>query len=221
MYDILLIEDNLELANLLKTLFLGKGFSLCHKSCGEEALLWLENNKPQLVLLDIMLSEMDGFAVCKKIRTEKSIPIFIISAKSTKNDQLLGFELGADDYIEKPIDFDILAAKIGAFLKKKENEVIETKTIRMEISSHKVYLKNELLDLNLKEYELLKLFLQNIGKTLYKSYLFGKIWGEDSFSEEQTLTVHIKMLRSKIEDDPKNPQKIITVWGVGYRYEEI
>ena len=146
-----------------------------------------------------------------------------MSAKSDKSDKLMGFELGADDYMEKPVDPDILCAKVKAmtYRQKGKEEVIRSGDILFDINSHKVYLKDKELELNVKEYELLLLFVKNTGKSLHKDYLFNQIWGMDSMSENQTLTVHIKMLRTKIEDDSRNPKRIQTVWGVGYRYEEI
>lgn len=206
MTDILLVEDNRELA--------------------EEAATWLNKQQPQVIVLDIMLPGSDGFALCQSVRKTSRVPIVMMSAKSTKSDQLLGFELGADDYLEKPIDPDILCAKVRAILSRNQKEREERQTIisgdiRIDVGGRKVYLKNERLDLNVKEYELLMLFLENAGKTLRKDYLFQQIWGMDSESENQTLTVHIKMLRSKIEEDSRKPKRIQTVWGVGYRYEEI
>lgn len=226
MADILIVEDNNELAQLITAFLSKEGFSCSHTITAEEALVYLETHKPRVILLDIMLPGIDGFAFCQKVRQISRVPIFIMSAKSTKTDQLMGFELGIDDFIEKPVDPDILCAKIRAlFLRtqnvQSDNDVIISNDIKIDVSARKVYLKGKLLDLNVKEYELLLLLIQNSGKTLHKEYLFNEIWGMDSLSENQTLTVHIKMLRSHIEDDPKNPKRIQTVWGVGYRYEEL
>lgn len=226
MIDILLIEDNIELANLIQTFLKKKGFSLSHVVSGEEGFIWLQEHHPRLILLDIMLPQMDGFAFCKQLRKQQEIPILIMSAKSSKSDKLLGFELGADDYMEKPVDPDILCAKIKALLSRfetnnKEALYLKSKDIEIDVSAHKAYLKKQPLELNVKEFELLLLFVRNAGKTLNKDFLFNQIWGCDSVSENQTLTVHIKMLRSKIEDHPREPKRIKTVWGIGYRYEEI
>lgn len=225
MVDLLLVEDNVELANLLCAFLKKEGFSLYHTPSGEEAVSWLNAHTTRLILLDIMLEGMDGFAVCQSVRQEKDIPILILSARSTKEDQLMGFELGADDYLEKPIDPQILCAKVKALLNrtygKKDERDIVSKDLRMDVHAHKVYKKGVPLELNVKEFELLKLFLLHPHKTLHKEYVFNTIWGSNSESEAQTLTVHIQMLRSKIEDDPRKPKRIQTVWGVGYRYEEI
>lgn len=177
------------------------------------------------MILDIMLPGMDGFAVCRAVRVEQNVPILIMSAKSEKQDKLMGYELGADDYMEKPVDPEILTAKVNAILQRtegsKEAAVISSGEITVDQETRTAYLKNRPLELNVKEYELLLLFVQNAGKTLRKEYIFGKVWGADSFSESQTLTVHVKMLRGKIETCPREPRRIVTVWGVGYRYEEI
>lgn len=224
--DVLLVEDNIELANLLKAFLAKKGFCLWHVESGEAAQTILQEKQFSLLLLDIELPQMDGFALCQFIRKSNPIPILIISARSNKKDQLMGFELGADDYLEKPVDPDILCAKMKALLQRNQSNNEKTNTyvsgsITIDALAHKVFVGNIQIELNTKEYELLLLFVENEGKTLSKEYLFNSIWGLDSESEYQTLTVHIKMLRKKIEEDERNPQRIQTVWGVGYRYEAV
>lgn len=226
MIDILLVEDNEELAQLILAFLKKEGFSCLSVTTGEDGIKWLKSNIPRVIILDIMLPKMDGFAFCQTVRHRSKIPIFIMSARSTKADQLMGFELGADDYIEKPVDPDILCAKIRAlFLRYQDQQedlgILFSGEIKINKKARKAYLKNKLLDLNVKEYELLLLFVENSGKTLHKDYLFNEIWGSDSMSENQTLTVHIKMLRSHIETDSRCPKRIQTVWGIGYRYEAI
>lgn len=223
MSDILLIEDNHELAKLITAFLQKEGFSLCHVATGEAAIAWIKHHQTKMILLDIMLPGMDGFAVCQAIRTTQNTPIMIISAKSMRADKLLGFELGADDYIEKPVDPDILCAKVKAVfyrIYETQTNIIQSGALRIELDAHKVYLHEQIVEVNTKEFELLNLLLQNEGKTLHKDYLFNQIWGMDSDSENQTLTVHIKMLRTKIEEDARHPKRIQTVWGVGYRYEK-
>ena len=148
-----------------------------------------------------------------------------MSARKDRNDQLNGYELGADDYIEKPVDPQILAAKIRAVLQRTSDlhrkETISCCGVVIARAQHRAFVDGRLLELNAKEFELLTLLVSNAGKTLRKEYIFASIWGMDSFSEQQTLTVHIKMLRDKIEKNPKQPQRIKTVWGVGYRFEEV
>ena len=163
---------------------------------------------------------VDGFAVCSAIRESSDTPILMVSARIAKDDKLNGLLLGADDYIEKPYDIDILLAKIkGIFNRRYRSDVLSDGFLKIDRSKRVAYKNGNALELRQKEFELLLLLVENSGKTLSKDYLFDRIWGVDSFSEQQTLTVHIKWLRQKIESDPKNPKHILTVWGVGYRYE--
>ena len=222
MTDILIVEDNKELADLLCDFLRAENYTVSVAETGEKALSLYEKYGARLVVLDIMLPGIDGFAVCKKIREESNTPILIVSAKTEKEDKLNGFVLGADDYIEKPYDIDIMLAKIAGIFKRRYalDEVI-CGDIKINKVSRTVYKNDVQIEMTAKEFDLLVLLIENMGKTLTKEYLFNQIWGSDSFSEQQTLTVHIKWLRQKIEDDPKNPKHIQTVWGVGYKYESI
>ena len=224
--DILLVEDNQELSNLIQTFLRRDGYYVMAKESGEDAIAFLEDHKAKLILLDICLPGMDGFAFCASIRKKSFTPIMIMSARVDKEDKMNGFAQGADDYIEKPVDIDILRAKISALMRrnyelKQENALVHSGAISIDKESKKVYYQGVEQSLTIKEYELLLLLAENPAKTLSKEFLFNHIWGIDSFSENQTLTVHIKMLRDKIEEDPKNPKRIKTVWGIGYIYEEI
>ena len=226
MKDILLVEDNEELAGLIRDFLERDGYQVCHVTSGNDAVRYLDGQQVKVLLLDIMLPGMDGFAVCRAVRERWNMPILIMSARSGRDNQLCGYELGADDYMEKPIDPGILAAKLKALIQRAygiqtESEILVSGGISADLPSRQVYLDGRPLELNVKEYELLLLFLRNPGKTLRKEYIFGKVWGADSFSENQTLTVHIKMLRTKVEENPRDPKRIQTVWGVGYRYEEV
>lgn len=226
MYDILLVEDEEELAALLRIYMEKAGYTVQWALSGEAALGCLRGDTVRMLLLDITLPGMDGFAVCREVRKTGSIPILIISARVGKEDQLNGFRLGADDYIEKPVDPDLLVAKIGSLFARAygaavEKDVLYSGGLTIDKSARRVYRDKMPIDLNVKEYELLLLLAENPGKTLDKDFLFNRIWGADSFSENQTLTVHIKMLRNKIEEDPRKPARIRTVWGVGYCYEEV
>jgi DNA-binding response OmpR family regulator len=202
------------------------GFSIINVESGEKALEFLEKDVAKIMLLDIMLPGIDGFTVCSSIRKNHNIPIIIMSAKVDKEDKINGFTLGADDYIEKPVDIDILSAKVSALMKrnyelKAKRTIINSGAISINKEANEVYLDGKLLSMTSKEFELLLLLVENPSKTLRKDYIFNKIWGAESFSEDQTLTVHIKMLRDKIEENPKKPKRIVTLWGVGYKYEEI
>ena len=222
MTDILIVEDNKELANLLCDFLRAENYTVSVAETGEKALSLYEKYGARLIVLDIMLPGIDGFAVCKKIREDSNTPILIVSAKTDKEDKLNGLVLGADDYIEKPYDIDIMIAKIGGIFKRRYalDELVDG-DIRINKVSRTVYKEDKQIEMTAKEFDLLVLLIENEGKTLTKEYLFNQIWGSDSFSEQQTLTVHIKWLRQKIEDDPKNPKHILTVWGVGYKYESI
>lgn len=226
MTDILLVEDHEELNQLLCS-FLERGsFRTKGVFSGEEAVGFLQREKVRLVILDVSLSgQMDGFAVCRAIRETSGIPILFLSARVGKEDKMNGYMLGADDYMEKPVDMDILLAKVAALMHrnydlKEKNEIISSGALTIDKEAQQVFLNQKEIRLNVKEFELLCLLVLNPGKALSKDFLFHKIWGAYSESENQTLTVHIKMLRDKIEDDPKHPKRIRTVWGVGYKYEE-
>ena len=219
MTDVLIVEDNEELAELLCDFLRAENYVVTVAKTGEKALELYERYGAKLVVLDIMLPGIDGFFVCQKIREQSNTPILIVSAKTEKDDKLNGLILGADDYIEKPYDIDILLAKIsGIFKRRYAIEEITDGTICLNKVSRTVSKNNEPIDMTAKEFDLLLLLMENKGKVLNKEYIFNQIWGSDSFSEQQTLTVHIKWLRQKIEDDPKKPQKILTAWGVGYKY---
>ena len=222
MTDILIVEDNKELASLLCDFLRAENYTVSVAETGEKALSLYEKYGARLVVLDIMLPGIDGFAVCRKIREDSNTPILIVSAKTDKEDKLNGLVLGADDYIEKPYDIDIMLAKIaGIFKRRYALDEITDGDIRINKANRVVYKNDIPVDMTAKEFDLLLLLVENKGKALNKDYLFNQIWGRDSFSEQQTLTVHIKWLRQKIEDDPKNPLRILTVWGVGYKYEGI
>lgn len=222
MTDILIVEDNKELANLLCDFLRAENYTVSVCESGEKALSLYEKYGARLIVLDIMLPGMDGFAVCTKIREQSNTPIIIVSTKTEKDDKLNGLILGADDYIEKPYDIDILLAKIGGIFKCRYalDEIIDG-DLKLNKAEKTLYKNDVQIEITPKEFDLLLLLIENKDKTLKKEYIFNQIWGSDSFSEQQTLTVHIKWLRQKIENNPKNPVKIKTVWGVGYKYESI
>ena len=220
MVDILIVEDNRELSELLCDFLRAEHYHVAVAESGEKALKLYGEEGAKLVILDIMLPGMDGFAVCKKIRERGNTPILIVSAKTAKEDKLNGLIVGADDYIEKPYDIDLMLAKIDGIFKRRyaldtlsDGELIVNRAARTVTRGGKV------LEMRAKEFDLLVLLMEQKGRALNKEYIFNQIWGNDSFSEPQTLTVHIKWLREKIEEDPKHPKRILTVWGVGYRYQ--
>lgn len=220
MLDILIVEDNKEIANLLCDFLRNENYTVSVAQTGEKALELYEKYGVRVIVLDIMLPGMDGFAVCSKIRETSNTHILIASAKVEKNDKLKGLNLGADDYIEKPYDVDILIAKINGIFKRKygQLEIVEG-NIRLNTVQQSLYVDGQKKEVTKKEFELLKLLIENKNVTMKKEYLFNTVWGSDSNSEIQTLTVHIKWLREKIEEEPQKPKHIITEWGVGYRFE--
>ncbi len=220
MIDILIVEDNKEIGELLQTFLRKNDYVVSIADNGEKALELFDRYGARLIILDIMLPGLDGFTVCSKIREKSNVHILIASAKTEKDDKLKGLNLGADDYIEKPYDMDVLMAKInGIFKRKYAKETIIEGDLKLNIVTGTLYVKDKEVVCTTKEFELLKFMIENKGVTLKKEYLFDTIWGSDSESEIQTVTVHIKWLREKIEKDPKKPKRIITVWGVGYRFE--
>jgi len=224
MVDILLIEDNEELGKLLCDFLAKDGFSVFHALSGEEGLSFINGNAVKILLLDVMLPGIDGFGVCSAVREKGNIPIIILSARSGKEDKIRGLEYGADDYMEKPFDVDVLIAKIRAILRRnyditQKGKLLSDGNLSLDVEANRVFLDHNDLSMTNKEFILLTIFLQNKGKVLRKEWLFDTVWGMDSFSEPSTLTVHINKLRDKIEENPKNPQRITTVWGIGYKYE--
>lgn len=221
MIDILIVEDNKELLQLLTDFLRADGYTVSTADTGEKALSLFEKYGARLVLLDINLPGIDGFAVCDAIRKNSNTPVIMLTARVTKEDKLNGLILGADDYIEKPYDIDILLAKIkGIFRRRFAEDKITEGELTLNLVTQTVTKNDNTIDMTSKEFELLKMLIENKGQTLTKDKLFNSIWGIDSESETQTLTVHIKWLREKIENDPKNPVHIMTVWGKGYRWEE-
>ena len=221
MLDILIVEDNKEIAGLLADFLRKEGYAVSTAETGEKALHLYEMYGARLLILDINLpGNMDGFAVLSKVREDANTHVLITSTRTGKEDQLKGLRIGADDYIEKPYDIDILIAKIkGIFKRKFELDEMVEGDIRLNTVTESLTVGDRPVEITSKEYELLKLMMEHKNTTLKKEYLFNAVWGSDSESELQTLTVHIKWLREKIEQDPKKPKHIITVWGVGYRFE--
>lgn len=221
MTDILIVEDQRDISSLLCDFLRAENYIVTVAENGEKALALYERYGARLVLLDIMLPGMDGFAVCSGIRKLGDVPIIILSARTEKDDKLNGLILGADDYMEKPFDIDILLAKIkGIFKRRYSMEEVVAGNLRIDKERRIVYKDGVLLNMTAKEFDLLLLLVENEGKVMKKESIFRQVWGSDSFSEPQTLTVHVKWLREKIEDNPGKPEKIQTVWGVGYRFGE-
>ncbi len=219
MIDILIVEDNKELSALLTDFLRAEGYTVTAVDSGNRAVELFERYGARLVVLDINLPDVNGFAVCSKLRETTDTPILIVSCRTDKEDKLSGLGFGADDYIEKPYDIDILIAKIkGIFKRRYQREMLSASGVTLNLADRTAALEGQPLDLTTKEFDLLALLIENKGKALKKEYLFSSVWGSDSESELQTLHVHINRLRSKLGDDPKNAKRLLTVWGVGYKF---
>lgn len=228
-YTILVIEDEAHILELLRYNLEAQGYIVVLTDNGKEGLEKCRELSPDLLLLDLMLPDMDGIDICKKMKADehlKNIPIIMLTAKSEEVDKILGLELGADDYITKPFSIRELLARIKVVLRRskndnEENEIIKFGDITIDTEKHIVYKGNEILDLTLKEFELLKLLSKNRGKVLTRDYLLDKVWGYEYAGETRTVDVHIRHLRKKIEDDDKLPMYIETVRGIGYKLKDM
>ena len=222
MTDILIIEDDAELGQLLSDFLKKEGFSVKLCSSAEEALVLLKENIFRLLLLDVMLPAMNGYETCEMIRRNQDIPIIMMSAQTSEENKLLGYETGADDYIDKPFSVKVLTAKIRALMKRKTQSntgrILNYYGISLDTASRRVTLNNNELKLNVKEFELLQFLMEHEGEAISKEELFCAVWGTDCFTEPSTVSVHIRWLREKIEQDPNSPQLIQTVWKIGYRF---
>lgn len=221
MTDILIVEDNLEIAKLLGDFLERDSYSYHIAASGEHGLAYLKAAEVRLVILDIMLPGIDGFEVCKEIRDTYGLPVIVLSARADKESKLTGFSLGADDYLEKPYDVDLLLAKIKNLLQRSEPAASKKRLLcegelTIDKAARKVFYSDTVLELSAKEFDLIVYLAEHKGEAIRKETLFHEVWGSESLSEPSTVTVHIKWLRDKIEADPKNPRYLKTVWGVGY-----
>jgi two-component system, OmpR family, response regulator RegX3 len=219
MTDILIVEDDKELAGLMTDFLRTEGYIVSAVESGERAVELFDRYGARLVVLDINLPDVNGFAVCSKLRENTDTPILIVSARTDKEDKLNGLDLGADDYIEKPYDIDILLAKIkGIFKRRYQRQILSASGVTLNLADKSAEIDGKPAELTAKEFDLLTLLIENQGKALKKEYLFSTVWGSDSDSELQTLHVHINRLRQKLGEDPKNAKRLLTVWGVGYKF---
>lgn len=220
MADIIVVEDNVELGELLSDFLRAEGYDVYLAESGEEGLEIYNSEGAKLVILDVMLPGIDGFGVCRRIREQDNTPILMLSARGGKEDKLNGLLQGADDYMEKPYDIDLLLAKVkGIFERRYSLDEIVEGNLRLKKKERRIYLEDREVPVTAREFDLLLYLMENKGKVIPKEQLFSKIWGFDSESEPQTLTVHIRWLREKLEKNPKKPERILTVWGIGYRFE--
>lgn len=223
MTDILVIEDNEELGTLVSDFLRREGYSVEWKTSAEDGLLYLKEAACKLLLLDVMLPGMDGYEAVMKIRSEQSLPVLMISARTDDESKILGLEAGADDYIDKPFSIPVLSHKIKALMRRsyeltEDRQILSYKNISMDLQTRTVYKDDRKINIKGKEFELLEYLMSRPGQVLKKEDLFDAVWGYDALSEFTTLNVHIRWLREKLEDDPRDPKFIQTVWRVGYRF---
>ncbi|CAN5405255.1 two-component sensory transduction protein RegX [soil metagenome] len=225
MTRILIVEDEPSLSEPLSFLLRREGYDTEIAADGREALAAFDRDGADLVLLDLMLPGLSGTEVCRELRTRSSVPIIMLTAKDSEVDIVVGLELGADDYVTKPYSTRELLARIRAVLRRRvevdelDEAVLEVGPVRMDVDRHAVSVGGGEVAMPLKEFELLELLLRNAGRVLTRGQLIDRVWGADYFGDTKTLDVHIKRIRSKIEVDPSQPTMLLTVRGLGYRFE--
>jgi two-component system, OmpR family, response regulator RegX3 len=225
MTRVLVVEDEDSYSEALTYLLKKEGYEVLSAATGPDALAEFERSGADLVLLDLMLPGLSGTEVCRDIRKRSSVPIIMVTAKDSEIDKVVGLELGADDYVTKPYSARELVARVRAVLRRRSEPeelvppTLESGPVRMDVDRHLVTVAGEQVQLPLKEFELLELLLRNTGRVLTRVQLIDRIWGSDYVGDTKTLDVHVKRLRSKVEPDPGNPRYIVTVRGLGYKFE--
>jgi two-component system response regulator RegX3 len=225
MAKVLGVEDEQSLREALVFFLEKEGHEVSVAVDGEEAIRVFENENPDIILLDLMLPKMDGNQVCKQIRQSSNVPIIMLTAKDSEIDKIVGLEIGADDYITKPYSTRELLARIKAVLRRQvepplnAESVLVAGALRLDSDRHVVTLNGNPLTLPLKEFELLELLMENVNRVLTRGQIIDRVWGSNYFGDTKTLDVHIKRLRSKVEEDPARPIYIQTVRGLGYKLE--
>ncbi len=224
MIQVLIVEDEESLAEPLAYLLRKEGFEATVAADGPSALAEFDRTGADIVLLDLMLPGMSGTEVCKQLRARSSVPVIMVTARDSEIDKVLGLELGADDYVTKPYSARELIARIRAVLRRGSeadvgDSVLEAGPVRMDIERHIVSVDGHAISMPLKEFELLAFLMRNKGRVLTRGQLIDRVWGADYVGDTKTLDVHVKRLRSKIEADPANPVRLVTVRGLGYKLE--
>ncbi len=224
MTRILIIEDEDSYREATAYMLQREGFEVTQAADGVTGLAEFERNGADLVLLDLMMPGMSGTEVCRQMRQRANVPVIMVTARDSEIDKVVGLELGADDYVTKPFSHRELVARIRAVLRRGQDaellpEVIEVNDVRMDVERHEVTVRGENVRLALKEFELLELLLRNAGRVMTRDQLIDRIWGPDYVGDTKTLDVHVKRLRSKIEADPSHPVQLVTVRGLGYKFE--
>jgi two-component system, OmpR family, response regulator RegX3 len=221
---VLVVEDEESYSDALAYMLRKEGFEVGVAATGPDALTEFERAGADIVLLDLMLPGLSGTEVCRRIRATSSVPVIMVTAKDTEIDKVVGLELGADDYVTKPYSPRELVARVRAVLRRggepaPEPSALQSGPVRMDVERHVVSVDGEAVRLPLKEFELLEMFLRNPGRVLTRGQLIDRVWGSDYVGDTKTLDVHVKRLRAKIEPDPASPELLVTVRGLGYKYE--
>lgn len=228
MTTILLVEDEESLADPLAFLLKKEGFEVIVAGDGPTALIEFERNEVDIVLLDLMLPGMSGTDVCKRLRAVSHVPVIMVTARDSEIDKVVGLELGADDYVTKPYSSRELIARVRAVLRRggevpvheeEQEQILAGGRVRMDVERHTVSVDGVEVAMPLKEFDLLEYLMRNSGRVLTRGQIIDRIWGADYVGDTKTLDVHVKRLRSKIEVDPKHPINLITVRGLGYKFE--
>ena len=225
---VLIVEDEASFVDALVVGLQREGFQAKVATDGVSALSLFDAVKPDLVLLDLMLPNLSGVDVCREIRRRSRTPIIMVTAKASELDAVVGLEVGADDYVTKPYRLRELVARMRAVLRRApsgeagddhDGTVLEVGEVRLDPARHEVTVRGTEVALPLKEFDLLEILMENVGRVLTRDTLIDRIWGLDYVGDTKTLDVHVKRLRSKVEDDPSRPRRITTIRGLGYRYE--
>ena len=224
MTRVLIVEDEPTYRETMSYLLRREGFDVIEAADGREGLLKFERGGADIVLLDLMMPGMSGIEVCRRLRAESAVPIIMVTARDAEIDKVVGLEIGADDYVTKPFGHRELVARIRAVLRRGQDvdllpEIIEAAEVRMDVDRHEVTVRGEAVRLPLKEFELLEMLLRNAGRVMTRGQLIDRIWGADYVGDTKTLDVHIKRLRAKIEQDPADPVRLVTVRGLGYKFD--
>lgn len=227
MTRVLVVEDEESYSDALSYMLRKEGFEVAVAPTGNVALETFDRTGADLVLLDLMLPGLSGTEVCRALRQKSNVPVIMLTAKDSEIDKVVGLELGADDYVTKPFSSRELVARIRAVLRRRGEEeaplpaALEAGPVRMDVERHVVTLRGEDVQLPLKEFELLEVLLRNAGRVLTRMQLIDRVWGADYVGDTKTLDVHVKRLRAKIEGDPAHPRYIVTVRGLGYKFEPV
>jgi two-component system response regulator RegX3 len=226
MTQVLVVEDEASLREPLVYLLQKEGYDVIEAEDGNQAVEAFHEHKPNIILLDLMLPGLSGNEVCRAIRQTSNVPIIMLTAKDEEIDKVVGLEMGADDYVTKPYMKRELLARMKAVLRRQVEPqgsqpagVLEAGPVRMDVERHQVFVHGEKVAMPLKEFELLELLLENVNRVLTRGQIIDRVWGSNYFGDTKTLDVHIKRIRSKIEDDPARPEHLLTVRGLGYKYE--